>query len=96
MPISRRELSILQCLCAANSEGFLTRDVAASLPIQGNSQHEHSAAIRTWLEALQSYGFIESRVAMRLTVWQITDLGRKVVDDGGRWSDPCSDNKATN
>jgi hypothetical protein len=59
--------------------------------MQSNSSHQHSAVIRTWLEALRSYGFIESRFGIRHTVWQITDLGRTIVEDG-RWSDQRTSN----
>jgi hypothetical protein len=81
MPLSDLELSILQHLNAASGKGLRTAEVAASLPTHGNSAHQHSAVTRTWLEALRSSGFVQSSVARRLTVWEITNLGRALLSD---------------
>jgi hypothetical protein len=57
-----------------------TSEISSHLPANGNSSHQHSALIRTWLEHLQSAGLVQSRVAYALTAWELTELGRKTAD----------------
>jgi hypothetical protein len=76
--LTELEFSILRALCCAGRR-MPTGEISLGLPANGNSSHQHSALIRTWLEKLQSAGLVQSHVAYAVTAWELTEIGLKVA-----------------